>query len=70
MGDDALRPLFTAVTQSTKLRKLNCRWNNISPEFALSVVLPAIRSNTSLRELKIRQQSGPIEEAEALVKAR
>jgi hypothetical protein len=71
LGDNALRPLFAAVAQSTSLRRLDCRWYSISPEFARSVVLPAIRSNTSLRELKITD--GPDAElapAEALVNAR
>jgi hypothetical protein len=73
LGDDALRPLFAAVTQITRLRKLDCRNNRISQDFACDVVLPAVRSNTSLRKLMIVQHDDRIaelEEAEALVNAR
>jgi Ran GTPase-activating protein (RanGAP) involved in mRNA processing and transport len=80
LGDDALRPLFAAVAQSTALRKLNCAgYNKISPEFARYVVLPAVRRNTSLRELKfvyrVEGISGigeiaELVEAEALIYAR
>ena len=76
LGDDALRPLLAAVAQSTTLRRLDCRWNGISPEFARCVVLPAVRSNTSLQELWIAVETFGYEEvpglaeAEALVRAR
>jgi len=76
LGEDALRPLFAAVAQSTTLRRLDCQWNGISPEFARSVVLHAVRSNTSLRELWIAVDTFDYEEvpglaeAEALVRAR
>ena len=50
LSDDALRPLFAAAAQSTRLRTLLCENNDISPDFvARGVVLPASRSNVSLR---------------------
>jgi Ran GTPase-activating protein (RanGAP) involved in mRNA processing and transport len=73
LGDDALRPLFAIVAQSTRLRTLDCCDNNISPEFARTVVLPAVRSNSSLRKLSIAGRNrgiAELEEAEALVNAR
>jgi hypothetical protein len=72
LGDDALRPLFAAVAQSTTLRTLDCNDNDISQDFARDVVLPAVRSNTSLRELLVAERGHIAElmEAEALVKAR
>jgi hypothetical protein len=74
LSDEVLRPLFAAVAKSTTLRKLDCRRNNISVQFALSVVLPAIRSNTSLRELRLDQNSWVepawIKAIEAIVHAR
>jgi hypothetical protein len=71
LGDDGLRLLFASVAQNMRLRMLDCRLNNISPEFACGTVLPAVQSNTSLRKLQI--MNGPdagLEEAEVLVKAR
>jgi hypothetical protein len=50
MGDNALRPLFAAVAQNTTLRSLNCSWNEVSKEFARTVVLPAcLRSGATSR---------------------
>jgi hypothetical protein len=57
LGDDALRPLFAAVAQSTRLRELRCTDNDLSLEFAGDVVLPAIRSNVSLRSLMIAEET-------------
>ena len=74
LGGAALRPFFAAVAQNTTLRELDCRYNEISREFALSDVLPAIRGNTSLRELEVATQGGgdivELAEAERLVSTR
>jgi hypothetical protein len=63
LGDDALRPLFAAVAQSTRLRELTCTGNDISQRVRPRVVLPAVRSNASLRSLKLFVPSSWKEEA-------
>jgi hypothetical protein len=73
LGDDGMRPLFAAVAYSTRLCELSCSDNGISLEFARDVVLPAIRSNISLRRLKIAfnlMSITVLREAEALVAER
>jgi len=58
LGNEALRPLFAAVAQSTRLRELDSAHNDISSKFARHLVLPAIRSNASLRSLVIVDREG------------
>jgi hypothetical protein len=74
LGDDAARPLFAAVADSTRLRTLDCRFNDISAECAREAVLPAIQANTSLRKLSLysdfAENYNELQQAEALVDAR
>jgi hypothetical protein len=51
LGDDGLRALFEALPANTYLRKLNCSENEMSDAFGRDVLLPAVRGNTSLRQL-------------------
>ena len=55
-----------------QLRTLQCSRNNISPAVARDVVLPAVRANTSLRQLEIESKLRIVElvQAEALVRSR
>ena len=67
----ALQPMFAAFGSSKTLRELDCSGNDFSSQFALWAVLPAVRLNTSLRELVFNKADIPaLVEAEALVKAR
>jgi hypothetical protein len=52
LGDDGMRALFEALPHNTHLRKLDCMYNVISDAFAADVLLPAVRANTSLRQMK------------------
>jgi Ran GTPase-activating protein (RanGAP) involved in mRNA processing and transport len=51
LGDDGLRALFDALPRNSHLRTLDVSGNNMSDAFARDVLLPALRANTSLREL-------------------
>jgi hypothetical protein len=76
LGDAGLGPLFEALPANTHLRTLNVATNDMSPEFARDVLLPAARANTSLRQLIVLLRPGRFEgdvhmrEAQALVAAR
>jgi hypothetical protein len=76
LDDAGLRPLFDALPANTHLRTLNVAGNDMSPEFARDVLLPAARANTSLRQLIVLLHPGRFEgdahmrEAQALVAAR
>jgi hypothetical protein len=67
-----MRPVVEALRHNTHLTKLNCSYNATSEAFARNVLLPAVRTNTSLRELAAaaEQDEGAAREAEALVAAR
>jgi hypothetical protein len=53
LGEAGLEPFFQALRSSTGLVKLIFGHNEqFSAEFARDVVLPAVRANTSLRELE------------------
>jgi hypothetical protein len=74
-----LAPLVDALPRNTHLRLLDCAETDMSNTFVHDRFLPAIRANTSLRELVARQWWGDEEdgtapaevlEAEALVKMR
>jgi hypothetical protein len=66
-----LRPLFDALPANTHLRTLECGHNAFSDAFLRETLLPAVRANSSLRELKISgQNSDAAREAEALVQRR
>jgi hypothetical protein len=80
LGGEGLRPLVDALPGNTALRRLRCRFNDVSPPFASSLVA-AVRANTSLRTLEANngevwlfgERHGPnpeLAEAEALVAAR
>jgi len=72
LGDAGVRPLFEAVSHSMTLRSLDFCYNRISTNCAREHILPAVRANTSLRELFCQTWDGivELEEAEALVAAR
>jgi hypothetical protein len=52
LGDAGLRPLFEALPQNTHLRTLICDQNGMSEACARDVLLPVVRANASLREVK------------------
>jgi hypothetical protein len=72
--DMGLRPLFEALTANAHLLTLDCSMNRLSDAFAADVLLPAVRANTSLRELTTHaayeQPLGAAREAAALVARR
>jgi hypothetical protein len=79
LGDAGLAPLIDALQRNTHLRTLCCGDNGMSAAFARDTFLPAIRANTTLRELADGAWWGGVEggiapdevlEAEAIVKAR
>jgi hypothetical protein len=71
LGDEGLRPLFDALPPAnTHLRALDCGRNWTSEAFARERLLPAVRANSSLRELKTELYSDAAREAEALVQCR
>jgi hypothetical protein len=78
LGDAGLAPLVDALPRNTHLCVLHCADNAMSHSFARDRFLPAIRANTSLRELVATQwwggggscESDEVPEAEALVMAR
>jgi hypothetical protein len=57
LGDARTGPLMDALAGNTHLRILNLRENDVSDTFARDRLLPAIRANTSLRELN--PEDGP-----------
>jgi hypothetical protein len=70
LHDTGLRPLFDALPSNTHLRKLNCSRNELSDAFVRDSLLPAVRANSSLRELQMALQSDEALEAQALVQRR
>ncbi len=52
LGDAALGLLCDALPGNNHLRNLDLEDNDISAAFALQRLLPAVRANTSLRELR------------------
>jgi hypothetical protein len=69
LGDAGLRPVVEALRHNTHLTTLDCRVNATSEAFARNRLLPAVRVNTSLRELNAGP-SIPEREVEALVAQR
>jgi hypothetical protein len=49
---DALAPLYNALPRNGHLRRLECALDSISADVAHSVLLPALRANTSLRSVR------------------
>jgi hypothetical protein len=72
LGDEGMGPVMEALRNNTHLTKLNCSYN-VSEAFARDVLLPAVRANSSLRELVAAGEAYDAvaaREAEALVAAR
>jgi hypothetical protein len=69
LGDKGWGPVVKALRHNTHLTKLNCNGNDMSLAFARNRLLPAVRANTSLREL-VAFGCTPEREAVALVAAR
>ena len=81
-GDVGLGPLMEALPHNTHLRALDCYNTGMSDDFARIRFLPAVRANTSLRDLSVttvsigwdenanNRQSAEVLEAQALVSAR
>jgi hypothetical protein len=57
LGDDAMQPLMEALPLNTNLRKLCCGDNSMTAEFMREQLLPALRANTSLLELRAKNDS-------------
>jgi Ran GTPase-activating protein (RanGAP) involved in mRNA processing and transport len=76
LRDAGLGPVTEALCHNTHLTKLNCGGNKMSEAFARDRLLPAVRANTSLRELTVVDDRAPYgapesaHEAAALVAAR
>jgi hypothetical protein len=51
LGDEGMRPVVEALRHNTHLTKLDCSFNDVSEQFARNTLLPAVRANSSLREL-------------------
>jgi hypothetical protein len=63
LGDDGMRALFEALPHNTHLRTLDVEQNLLSEAFARDVLLPAVRANTSLRSLYVKEEDGEIASA-------
>jgi hypothetical protein len=72
LGDAGLGPLCAALPTSTHLRELNVQYNGMSAACARDVLLPAVRTNASLRMLQAASDAAHpgVAEATALVAAR
>ena len=72
LGDAGLAPIVEALPLNRHLRKLDVSDNDVNEEFARERLLPAVRTNTSLRELQCDSStSGPAAaEAVELVRRR
>jgi hypothetical protein len=62
--------LFDALPANTHLRTLRCGFSMLSDAFVRDGLLPAVRANSSLRELKTGLPNDAAREAEALVQRR
>jgi hypothetical protein len=70
LGDAGLRPLFDALPANTHLRTLSCGVKELSDAFLRDALLPAVRANSSLRELSTGLATDAAREAKALVQRR
>jgi hypothetical protein len=70
LGDDGLGPLVDALPANTHLRKLTCGGNNLSEAFVRERLLPAVRANSSLRELQARLSDADTRDVKALLERR
>jgi hypothetical protein len=76
--DEAMGPVVEALRHNTHLTKLDCSDNDMSEAFARERLLPAVRANTSLRELRAvnayahedEEEQIALRDAEVLVAAR
>jgi hypothetical protein len=62
--DAGMAPVVDALRHNTHLTKLDCSENRMSEAFARNTLLPAVRTNTSLRELFASDLEGDEEEDE------
>jgi hypothetical protein len=73
LGDAHLSPIVEALPLNRHLRELDLRFNGMSEAFARERLLPAVRANTTLRELycaDYRSTVSAAKEAEELVRSR
>jgi hypothetical protein len=78
LGDAGLRPLFDALPANTHLTELTCSGNALTDACVFDTLLPAVRANGSLRQLRCSHQMDNasavgervLAEAEALVAQR
>jgi hypothetical protein len=68
--DAGLGPLLDALAHNTHLLELDIRYNDMSEECARDRLLPAVRANTSLVQLRTNTYYNSALEAEALVASR
>jgi hypothetical protein len=68
--DAGLGSWLDALPANTHLRTLSCGDNEESEAFVCERLLPAVRANSSLRELKTGYASDAARQAEALVQRR
>jgi hypothetical protein len=67
LGDAGLGPLVDALRHNTHLRALDCGGNANSDAFARSALLPALRANRSLRQLRAALSTREAREVSALL---
>jgi hypothetical protein len=66
-----LAPLMDALPRNTHLQRLVCCGGHaISKVFARERLLPAVRANSSLRDLTMHSQHKAAHKAEAIVRSR
>jgi hypothetical protein len=65
LGDVGMAPLCAALEHNTHLRVLDCSTNDMPAAFERDVLLPAVRANSSLRELKAHDEAACEESFEA-----
>jgi hypothetical protein len=78
LANGGLRPLLDALPSNTHLAKMDCSCNDATDAFVCGTLLPAVRANGSLRQLRCKPQRGDttrparhaLAEAEALVAQR
>jgi hypothetical protein len=73
LGHEGMGAVLAALRQNTHLTKLDCIENRVGAAFARNTLLPAVRANTSLRELvaaRVWDGAGGVRDAEAVVAAR
>jgi hypothetical protein len=64
LGDAGLAPIFMALPLNHHLRELYVDENRMSKAFAHELLLPAVRANTTLRELKCANRGSETPAAE------